>query len=272
MSNIEPISGQWQPIAIQQFTDLLKDRDEVLSVAIIGSGAQSPKHMDTFSDVDVLIILDNSALDNYFPELDWLSTLGDIFAYERHTGEFIKTIRICYTDFRRFDLVLTTISALEQDKVRQSLIARQRRTLFNHDPNIDLYLDKTKVNYEPSPMSSVDFEVFVNQFWFKQVIALQKIARNDLLVALHLALDAIRDCLVIGMLLRDQKDETWNHIINNLKQINQTYTLSGILQTLSHTGQTFDDFARYYSDNYKPRSSIYKRWIDSVDRHSTPTE
>jgi hypothetical protein len=50
-----------------------------------------------------------------------------------------------------------------------------------------------------------------NAFWFKAVQAVLKVVRGNRLIALHLALDLLRDCCVLEMLLRDRDTGTSVH-------------------------------------------------------------
>jgi hypothetical protein len=63
----------------------------------------------------------------------------------------------------------------------------------------------------PKRMPSDQFEQMTNDFRFKGMLAVAKVARSDLLVALHLSLDLIRDCCVLAMQLRDWETGTDHH-------------------------------------------------------------
>ena len=45
------------------------------------------------------------------------------------------------------------------------------------------------------------FEALTNGFWFKAIVAVQKVVRGDLLVALHLSLELAQECCVLAMML-----------------------------------------------------------------------
>lgn len=109
----------------------------------------------------------------------------------------------------------------------------------------------------------------VNRFWAKSLVAVYKVARSDLLVALHLALDLVRDCCVLEMMLRDRTEGTAHHreggigirLVAQLRDTEQPYTASGILEIVEQSGLAFDELARQWSDNYRERRHPLLQWI-----------
>jgi hypothetical protein len=99
----------------------------------------------------------------------------------------------------------------------------------------------------------------VNSFWFKGMLAVTKVVRNDLLIALHLALEMVQDCCVLGMLLRDRLEGTAHHrhggvgneTVSQLAPTRQPYTASGILDSLEQSSLAFDRLAAQWSDDYQ---------------------
>ncbi len=56
------------------------------------------------------------------------------------------------------------------------------------------------------------FNEMVHSFRFKSILAVsKKVVGGDLLIALHLAQDLIRDCSVLGIILRDRATGTNIH-------------------------------------------------------------
>jgi hypothetical protein len=101
----------------------------------------------------------------------------------------------------------------------------------------------------------------VSTFWFKGVMAVHKVARDDLLIALHLALDLVRDCCVLGMMLRDRVEGTDDHrtggmgnqVIAEFGGIRQPPTAAGILGVIEQSSILFDKLAAQWSDSYTDR-------------------
>lgn len=202
----------WQDIVIRDLIALLQLDKDVLSVIVSGSCALSSIKKDAWSDVDLLVVVSEHAINRYFPALDWLQALGDIYAFEQNANQFTYTSRICFTDFRRLDIVLTTELALEQiDSWNSGSFWNSTRTLFSRSTLVDTILARKFERPKPSQISAEQFQAMANRFWFKATIAVTKVVRNDLLIALHLSLDLARDCCVLAMLLRDRAAGTNYH-------------------------------------------------------------
>jgi hypothetical protein len=97
----------------------------------------------------------------------------------------------------------------------------------------------------------ISIEEMVDQFWFKAMLAGYKVVRDDRLIALHLALDLVRDCCVAGMMLRDRSERTnihregglGNHVVANLESTRSSYTAGGILDIIEQSAIQFDQLA-----------------------------
>jgi hypothetical protein len=102
----------------------------------------------------------------------------------------------------------------------------------------------------------------VNDFWFKGMLAVTKAARNELLIAVHLSLDMVRDCLHLGMALRDRETGTnhhrdgsrGNHFVAELGETVQPYTIDGVLACIEESAIAFDRLAHTWDDAY-----VYQR-------------
>jgi len=60
----------WQTEAIAALTDVLKDEPNVRALVLFGSAALSV--CDVWSDIDLLLVVEEQALKRFFPTLDWL--------------------------------------------------------------------------------------------------------------------------------------------------------------------------------------------------------
>ena len=111
-----------------------------------------------------------------------------------------------------------------------------------------------------------------HRFWFKSMVAGYKVVRHDLLIALHLALDLVRDCCVLGMLLRDRAEHTDHHreggvgnqIVDLLKTTQQPYTASGILDMIEQSSILFDQLASEWSEAYQAHRYPLLNWLHHI--------
>ncbi len=250
----------WQDAAIQNLVALLQPDEDVQAVAVSGSCALLPTVKDVWSDVDLLVVVSERAMSRYFPALDWLQALGEVYAYEQNANQFTSTTRVCFSDFRRLDIVFTTEPALEQiDSWSSVNFWNGTCSLFSRSTLVDAVLARSFERPKPSPISAEQFRAMANQFWFKATLAVTKVVREDLLIALHLTLDLTRDCCVLAMLLRDRAAGTnyhrqggiGNDFVEQLQAANCSYDAVGILDQIERGSVLFDSFAAEWSGEYK---------------------
>jgi hypothetical protein len=95
------------------------------------------------------------------------------------------------------------------------------------------------------------------------MLSTYKVVRNDLLVASHLALDLVRDCLVLRMKTRDLEE---NQVRNTKGEINPgiELTAKGILDIIEQSAQEFDTLASQLDNAYKAKSRTLTKWIEEA--------
>ena len=205
-------NDSWQDDAVRELVALLRPDEGVLALALSGSCARAGPGRDVWSDVDALVVLEDAAVGRFFPSVEWLRPFGELFAYEQSSSGLTHTTRVCFGDFRRLDLVLMTEAALARvDSWGMVSFWEGTRTLFSRSAAVDEILARKFERPRPPLVTREQFLALVNQFRFKAAQAVVKVARGDLLIALHLALDLARDCCVLGMLLRDRAEGTAHH-------------------------------------------------------------
>ena len=149
------------------------------SVKIEPFGSSVTGDVDEWSDLDVRLVVSGEAFPRVFPAEDWLGALGDIWAISQWFDETSATTRLVFRDGRRLDL---------RFEIENGAM-----------PDISLA-------GEESPLAGLDGE-----FRFVAVLAIAKLARNDLLIGAHLVLELERMVLVVAMLLRDRDLDTTTH-------------------------------------------------------------
>lgn len=265
----------WQDVAAQDLAALFQPDKDVRAVIVYGSGALSYTEKDVWSDVDLLVVISEPAISRYFPALGWLQALGEVYAYEQNSNQLTYTTRVCFSDFRRLDIVFTTESALEQIDSWDSIsFWSGTRTLFSRSTLVDTILARKLERPKPSQISTEQFQAMVNRFWFKATLAVTKVVRDDLLIALHLALDLVRDCCVLAMLLRDRAANTnyhrhggiGNDIVAQLQPCELSYDALGILDGIEQSSIAFDSLAAQWLSEYKERRQPLLAAISRVRR------
>lgn len=258
----------WQQAALQQLRALLEPKQEVRALVLFGTTAVDQQ--DVWSDIDVLVVVAEEALEQFHPATDWLKPLGELYAYDQSSHPFAGVTRTCFTDFRRIDLVFTTEAALERvDEWPGVSFWRGTRPLFSRSPRVDVVLARTFESPALHLPPPDQFQAMVNDFWFKGMLAVTKVARGDLLIALHLTLEMIQDCCVLGMLLRDRAEGTAHHrhggigneTVAQLEATRHPFTASGILDSLKQSSIAFDALAAQWSEAYQEQRHPLLSWI-----------
>lgn len=79
MNNTPPKAGSdWQAITLTDLKSKLEANDEVLALGVFGSMAQGVS--DFWSDIDLIVVVADEAKERFYPTLDWLKTVGEIYA------------------------------------------------------------------------------------------------------------------------------------------------------------------------------------------------
>jgi hypothetical protein len=267
------VQPDWQAAAIQKLICLLQPDPDVIALALFGGVLQPDP--DLWSDIDLLLVVAESAKARFHPATDWLAPLGELYTWDHSSNPFVWVTRACFQDFRRLDFLITTEPALENIEEWPSIAFwRATRVLFSRSPRVDQVLARTFAPPQPGLMTAEQFQEVVNGFWFKGMLAVTKVMRADLLIALHLALEMVQDCCVLGMLLRDRAEGTAHHrhggmgndVVMQLEATRHPYTAAGILDCLEQAAITFDDLAARWSSAYTPQRQPLCRWVELARR------
>ncbi len=263
-------TGLWQERAIEQLTALLYSDESIRALILTGSCVQGRETVDPWSDVDLVIVASEGAVQRYFASTDWLAPLGQVFATDRSSKESWLTLRVCLKDMRRMDFGITTEFALQHpDGLIRRLTRANCRVLFSRSTIVDALLDQETMPASSPLFAPEQFRILVNQFWFKGTLAVTKVARNDLLIGLHLALDMDRDCCVLAMVLRDRSVGTdhhrrggaYNEVIQAMDASRYSYTSAGILDMIEQSSIMFEHLAREWLADYTEQRQPLIEWI-----------
>ena len=263
-----------QQSLLQHLVNLLEGNEDVLTLGLRGSLLQ-PERMDRWSDVDVLLVVRDRALERFFPTLDWLAPLGSIFGYEQFTYDDHWTTRVCFADFRRLDISLTTLPEFLQAKAQlRTLFPGQSRLLISRSEAAAGALSEPTPPPLPSPPSPEEFQRIASRFWFRCAVAVVKIMRDDLLIGTHLTLELIQECCVLAMMLRDRATGTTHHrsggtgneLVNSLPSLQTPYSARGLLEAIRESGRLFDRLAREWTDDYQLHSPDLKKYVESAEQ------
>src|SRR5262249_24998077 len=88
------VSDRWPEAAIEELVSLLQPDEAVRALALFGTAARQP---DIWSDVDLLLVVDEAAWERFHPALDWLRPLGELYAWDQSAGPWTSVTRACFT-------------------------------------------------------------------------------------------------------------------------------------------------------------------------------
>ncbi len=264
------IQQPWQQSFIETLRQHLYTHQDILALVVFGSAAQIEPKLDLWSDVDVLMVTTEKGIDTFFPGVDWLRPLAPIYAYEQHTNGLMQTTRLCFTDMRRVDLVFITETTLKE--THQAKFWQPGRVVFSKVSAVTEQLLKANNAPSFSLPSAAEFERMVEQFWYRSTVAVYKVIREDCLIAWHLSLELIQDCCVLGMMLRDRREQTNHHrsggmgnnLVAQLPTFPESYSSTAILEVIAQTAVLFDDLAGQWSEAYEGRKQPLQAWIQSL--------
>ena len=263
----------WQDTFLQHITALLGPHENVLALFLFGSYAKPVSQFDFWSDLDLLLVVKDEAYADFFPSRTWLEPLGNIFAYDQSADAARSTTRICFDDFRRADFVITSQTYFTNAKNWPKLPLHQNiQKVFSRSSKVDQVMLESYPDPVFIPTAKSDIEALTNQFWFKAMLAVQKVMRHDLLIALHLALDLVRDCSVLGMILRDRATRTRYHrnggmgndMVKQLAKTQQPYSRLGLLKMIEESSLVFDRLALQWSTDYQEKHQLLAEWIQKA--------
>ena len=253
---------------LRRLVELLEGDEDVLLLGLRGSLLR-PQRVDWWSDVDVLLVVRDAARARFFPTLDWLAPLGAVFAAEQFTRDDRWTTRVCFDDFRRLDVVITTATQLAATiEQKGSFLPGETRPLIARSAAASEALSAPGPATAPSPPSPEQFQETAENFWFKAVVAVTKVVRGDLLIGAHLALELIQECCVVGMMIRDRETGTTHHrsgamgneVVARLPSLEE-YAATSLLQAIEESGAIFDQLAGAWTDSYRPGSPLFEGFV-----------
>lgn len=257
-------TGLWQAEAIQHLTTLCKSYEAIRALLLKGSIADDTIQTDTWSDIDVTVVVADDALNTFFPMLDWLAPPGSVYTFSQSSNSHASTTRVCFTDFRRMDCVFVRESDFPEYQINSNSI----KILFSYSRIVDETITQAILMNPPVPVVTAEqFERMANDFWFKGMLATSKVMRNDLLIATHLTFELMQDVCVLEMMLRDRKLGTSHHreggiendFVARLPIL--SYTATGILESIIQSCTLFDELAMQWSKGYHENRHPLLAWI-----------
>jgi hypothetical protein len=263
----------WQAPVVEELSRFFRNEPAAKAFVLCGSLAAGEIRQDRWSDIDACIVVTDRALARYYLCTGWLQPLCQVVGLERHEHPSMRTLRVCLEDLRRLDLTFISESALNQP----SLWARNPFypsfvVFWSELPGLEMQLASLPQPAVVQDLPRKEIEAMVDAFWLREAVATTKVARNDLLIGLPLALDLARDCLLLQMMRRDRKKGTrihrtggWgNELASRFSWDGQEDFGAGILALARATCEALDELVPEWLPDYESRGLFLFPSIESA--------
>lgn len=267
------MNESWQEGTLAQLTDYLQSFDAVQALFLVGSLANDAVQPDFWSDIDLLVVVADQAIKQFYPGTTWLQPISPIFATSQSQDPPRYTLRVCFADMRRVDFIFLLVSAFDHPgSLGLDRFQGNHRLLFSRSSKVEHFHTGEPPAMPAAQDPGARFQAMSNDFWFKATLAVYKVVRNDLLIALHLALDLMRDCLVLKMMLRDREAGTNHHrtggpgneLLTRLNAQSPDYSPAGILALIADSSQIYEDLAKEWQPDYQAHRKPLLDWIEQA--------
>ena len=276
------MTSDWHQGLIEEIGAFFEQDADARAVVVGGSVADPAVAQDTWSDVDVKVVLADAAVGRYFPATDWLERFGKhdsaVIGVERHDGALTKTLRVCLDDYRRLDVVLVPESSLAEPSFwSHGSLQAAYAIVWSRLPGLAELLAQVPEPDPFVPASEADVLAMADPFWFQAAVAIGKVMRDDLLIGAHMALDLARTCLVLQMMRRDREKGTNVHRTGGWGNEAVGMVWPGaagqgsapginareILDLVERSCEAFDTLAADLAPSYVPRAELMRPAIDA---------
>ena len=86
----------WHAQAIEELQASLTSSSDVLALALFGSALQPSGQLDSWSDLDFLLVVNDDAYSRFYPATEWLKPFGELYACQQAENAFRGTTRVLY--------------------------------------------------------------------------------------------------------------------------------------------------------------------------------
>lgn len=161
-----------------------------------------------------------------------VKSLGQVFAYEKYPGGNIETLRVCLSNFVRFDFVFVKQSYISVDST-QYIFDRSNKILFSKLGYLDQLI-----------LAHLAFEMA------QETIVLQMMIRD---IYKGTNVHRFGDC--------EQID-----VISTFLELKKEGTLENILDIIEQSSITFDRLAKVYSEQQDKRMPTFRNMLQNLRR------
>ena len=166
--------------------DWAEEREDVRAVLVVGSQARAEAHADRWSDLDLVLVVDEPA--RYLEDRDWLEEFGTpVLTFLEPTFEGSRERRVLYETGEDVDFVVlppSTVERLPTTPGAAALLARGYRVLVDRiglEEQIASFV--AVASGAPDPPSQVAFTELASDFWYHALWIARKLRRGEVYTA-----------------------------------------------------------------------------------------
>jgi aminoglycoside 6-adenylyltransferase len=240
---------------LQEVATWARGRADVHAVVLVGSQARTELPADEFSDVDLVLVVDDPA--PFTGSADWLEPFGRplLTVVEPTAVGPLLERRTLFESGLEVDFALVpadAVRALLAEPEVGVVFARGYRVL---EDELELEDDLARAAHaEPAPRAEADLARLSQDFWYHVLWTAKKLRRGELYVAKQ-ACDCYLKALLIGLLVeavraRDSGADTWHRArflerwaapadVDELRQTYAMYDADAVARALRATARMF---------------------------------
>ena len=260
------VEGNWQINELNAFAEFLKLQNNITSAILKGSLVNQDN--DYWSDIDIIVLVTELNSDS-----DWLELYKQIFTLTSSISSEKVTHRVIFQDFSRIDLIQIKDSENKSNNTHSQPTSKSNlKLLFTKNKLINIENLNLREDVKPSSNISKDL---INGFWFKATLAVNKVMRNDMLIANHLLLDLYREYLVVLMIMRDKDLGTSHHRFggkyNEYVQalsITNLDTKVSVLELINSICEMFDKLVYVTEPDLSGKYIIFRSFLEKAKQEA----
>ena len=237
------------------------DRPDVRAVLLVGSQARTNTPADEFSDVDLVLVVDETR--PFIESASWVEPFGEpLLTFVEATavgGQ--RERRVLFRSGLEVDFSLVPVAdftGLLADPEAAGVLARGYRVLHDELGVSDGLARAAAVHEPPVP----DLQSIAHDFWYHALWAAKKLRRGEVYVAKQ-ACDCYLKALTVGLLVararaRSPELDTWHHARflerwaepDDLSELGNTFAVydeKGVARAIAATADLFDRLERELS-------------------------
>lgn len=241
--------------------NLGESTDQMKAGIIIGSRARTERPADEYSDIDIILLVED--IEFFIQSDEWLNKLGKYhISFSEYTVANGKERRVFFDNAFDADFIFlqaNEIDRIEKDNDLKTMISRSYRILFDKI-GFDGALRRMVLPTESYlPLSESEFKNIVNNFWFHSIWAAKKVLRGELWVAKTCVDSYMKDILLkiielYSHAVNGSTYDTWHcgrfieqwaepWVVEQFPNIYARYQADDILQALFETTELFRKLA-----------------------------